>query len=232
MLEERYRSSKHIESVPDWHIEESPWKVRHIMRLLEQHQIVPETVCEVGCGFGEVLRLVQASLGRECDCWGYDISPVAIEHARQRANERLHFKLADITQETGASFDLMLVLDVVEHAENYLGLLQEIRTKSEYKIFQIPLDLSVQTVLREKVLLRLREELGHIHYFTKSTALQSLVDCGYEILDYAYTSSSMELPTHLLKTRLMRVPRRLCYALNKDFAVRALGGYRLMILAR
>jgi SAM-dependent methyltransferase len=232
MLEERYKSSKHIESVPNWHIEESPWKVRHIMQMLRRHQIIPKTVCEVGCGFGEVLRLMQASLGEECECWGYEISPVAIEHAQERANEHLHFKLADIAQEKDASFDLMLVLDVVEHAENYLGLLQQIRTKSEYKIFQIPLDLSAQTVLRGKVLLRLREELGHIHYFTKDTALQSLVDCGYEILDYAYTSSSNELPSDVLTTRLMRVPRRICYALNKDLAVRALGGYRLMVLAR
>ena len=55
MLEERYRNNKHIENVPDWHIEESSWKVRHIMQILEHHQITPKTVCELGCGFGEVL---------------------------------------------------------------------------------------------------------------------------------------------------------------------------------
>jgi SAM-dependent methyltransferase len=230
MLEDRYKNTKHIESVPNWHIEESPWKVQHILRILERHHITPKTICELGCGFGEVLRLIQACLG--CECWGYEISPVAFEHAQARANERLHFKLADIALEADRSFDLMLVLDVVEHAENYLGLLQQIRTKSEYKIFQIPLDLSAQTVLRGTVLLRLREELGHIHYFTKDTALQSLVDCGYEILDYTYTSSSNELPSHLLTTRLMRIPRRLCFTLNKELATRVLGGYRLMILAR
>jgi SAM-dependent methyltransferase len=232
MLEKRYTDNKHLEKVPDWHVEESPWKARHIVQILEHWRISPRTVCEVGCGFGEVLRLMQAQLGEECDFWGYEISPVALEHAQERANERLHFKLADIAQEKEAFFDLMLVLDVVEHAENYLGLLQQIREKSEYKIFQIPLDLSMQTILRKKVLLRLREELGHIHYFTKDTALQALKDCGYEILDYAYTSSSIELPTHLLKTRLMQGPRRICYALNKDLTARVLGGYRLMVLAR
>jgi Transposase DDE domain len=77
-----------------------------------------------------------------------------------------------------------------------------------YKIFQIPLDLSAQTVLRGKVLLRLREELGHIHYFTKDTALQTLKDTGYQIVDYAYTSSSIELPSHVLTTNLLKMAKK------------------------
>ena len=157
---------------------------------------------------------------------------MALAHAQERTNEHLHFKLADIAQEPETFFDLMLVLDVVEHVENYLGFLQQIRPKSEYKIFQIPLELSMQTVMRRKDLLKQRDTLGHLHYFTKDTLLQSLVDCGYEVLDYEYTSSSLELPTHLMKTRLMRGPRKLFSALNTDLAARTLGGYRLMVLAR
>jgi hypothetical protein len=74
--------------------------------------------------------------------------------------------------------------------------------------------------------------MGHLHYFTKETFLRTLEDCGYEILDYVYTSSSLELPTHVLATKLMKAPRRLFYALSRDLAVRVLGGYRLMVLAR
>lgn len=232
MLEQRYTGDEHLRKVPDWHIEESPWKARHIAQLIEHNRISPKTICEIGCGFGEVIRLVQQNMSDECEFWGYEISPLAIKHAQERANSRLHFKLANIVQEPAAFFDLLLVLDVVEHVENYLGFLQEIRSKGQYKIFQIPLDLSAQTVMRGQVLLRLRDSWGHIHYFTKDTVLRSLVDCGYEVLDYAYTSSALELPTHLLKTKLMRLPRKLFFALNKDLAARVLGGYRLMVLAR
>jgi cyclopropane fatty-acyl-phospholipid synthase-like methyltransferase len=232
MLEQRYRTDEHIQKVPDWHTEESPWKARHIARLLERNHLQPSTICEVGCGFGEVLKLMQEQMSQDCEFWGYEISPVALEHARERANDRLHFKLADMTQEQDVFFDLLLILDVVEHVENYLGFLQQIRTKGTYKIFQVPLDLSVQTVLRGKVLLWLRDSWGHIHYFTREMFLRSLIDCGYEILDYTYTSSSVELPTHVLQTKLMRAPRKLLYALNKDLTARVLGGYRLMVLAR
>lgn len=232
MLEQRYLNDEHLQKVPDWHTEESPWKVKHITRLLERNHISPQTICEVGCGFGEVLRLMQENMSPDCEFWGYEISSSALEHAKERANSHLHFKLANLAQEPDVFYDLLLVLDVVEHVENYLGFMQQIRSKGQYKIFQIPLDLSAQTILRGQVLLRLRDSWGHIHYFTKDTVLRSLTDCGYEILDYVYTSSALELPTHILKTKLMRGPRKLFYTLNKDLAVRMLGGYRLMVLAR
>src|SRR5260370_6214160 len=232
MFEQRYVSEKHLEKVPGWHVEESPWKAKHIEQLLKRHQLSPKTVCEVGCGFGEVLRLLQKDMSEECEFWGYEISPVALEQAEKRANSRLHFTLADFTKESTISFDLLLALDVVEHVENYLGFLQEIRPKSQYKILQVPLELSVQTVLRRQALLQQRNNMGHLHYFTKETFLRTLEDCGYEILDDVYTSSSLELPTHMFTTKLMKAPRRLFYALSRDLAVRVLGGYRLMLLAR
>ncbi len=233
MLEERYTGTEHLDRIPEWHTEESPWKATNIVSLMQRNRINPKNICEVGCGFGEVLRQLQMRMDKVCEFFGYDISSVALEHAQERANERLHFQLADMTQkEVETPFDLMLVLDVVEHVENYLGFLQQIRSKSVYKVFQIPLDLSAQTVLRRGVLPRLSDTLGHIHYFTKATALKTLQNCGYEILDYTYTSSSNDLPTHLLTVKLMRIPRKICAAFNKDLTARALGGYRLLILAK
>ena len=153
------------------------------------------------------------------------------------SNERLHFELVDVTREEpkqrpAGPFDLMLVLDVVEHVVDYLGFLEHIRARSVYKIFQIPLDLSAQTVLRGNVLPRLSDELGHIHYFTKTTALKALENSGYEVLDTMYTSSSNDLPTHVRSVKLMKAPRRLLARFDNDLAARALGGYRLLILAR
>lgn len=231
MLEDRYTSGEHLKMVPGWHVEESPWKAKHILRILQNNQLTPQTICEVGCGFGEVLKQLQMQMSEACEFWGYEISPQAFEQTKARANERLHFKLADICQELGIIFDLMLVLDVVEHVEDYLGFLQQLRFKSQYSLFQIPLDLSAQTVVRGKTLPRLRSTLGHLHYFTKETAFQTLEDSGYRILDFSYTSSSTELPTHIPTVKLLKWPRKLFFTLNQDLAVRALGGYRIMILA-
>ena len=79
-----------------------------------------------------------------------------------------------------------MAIDVFEHVEDYFGFLRKLREKAEYKIFHIPLDLSVQTVLRSSPIIKGRKSVGHIHYFTKETALETLKDTGYEIIDYFY----------------------------------------------
>ena len=231
MLEARYISGEHLEKVPGWHIEEAPWKVKYILRMLKRHQLVPNTVCEVGCGSGEVLRLLQMHMSDACTFWGYDISPQAFEMCKERANERLHCKLADIRREQDVFFDLILVLDVIEHLEDYFSFLRDIKPKSQYKLLHIPLEVAVQTVLRGKTLIENRDLHGHLHYFTKETVLRTLEDVGYEVLDYSY-SPQYELPTTLLQVNLMKLPRKFFFALHKDWAVRILGGSRILVLAK
>jgi ubiquinone/menaquinone biosynthesis C-methylase UbiE len=231
MLEKIYIDGTYLEKNPDWHLEESPWKVDHIMPMLKRHHLEPGTVCEVGCGTGEVLRLLQRQMAETCTFWGYDISPQAIEISKARANERLRFKLADIRKEQDAFYDLILVLDVIEHLEDYFSFLREIKPKSRYKLLHIPLEISVQGVLRGKIFLRNRDLHGHLHHFTKETALRMLEDIGYEVLDYSY-SPEYELETMLVLTRLMKFPRKLFFRLHHDLAVRILGGARLLVLAK
>ena len=69
----------------------------------------------------------------ECRCWGYEISPQAFGLSHRLSSETLQFKLADIRQEDDAHFDLMLLMDVIEHLEDYFGFLRELQPKAEYK---------------------------------------------------------------------------------------------------
>jgi hypothetical protein len=43
-------------------------------------------------------------MNNECRFWGYDTSLQALKMCDSRANERLQFKLADISQEEGTFF--------------------------------------------------------------------------------------------------------------------------------
>ena len=226
-----YMDGEYLRKNPDWHVEESPWKAKQIIRMLKHNHLQPTTICEVGCGAGEVLKQLQEHSDSECRFCGYEISPQAFEMCRMRANERLQFKLADIGREENVFFDLMLVLDVIEHLEDYFSFLRSIRPKSDYKIFHIPLDLCAQTVLRKNGILKRRDLYAHIHYFTKDTALRTLTDTGYEVLDHFYTPRMIDLPLDRLQT-LLRFPRKIGFALHRDLTVRILGGYSLLVLAR
>jgi SAM-dependent methyltransferase len=248
MVADLYISGEYLQKNPTWHADEAPWKARQILRMLERHHLVPHTICEVGCGTGEILRLLQQALPGDSTLWGYEISPQAFELCQSRANEHLHFTLADIQQETGVHFDLILIMDVLEHLEDYFSLLRDLQPKSQYKLIQLPLDISVRSVLRGEII-RYRETYGHLHYFTKELALQMLKDTGYHVLDYSYSGQSTdsvplpwsELTTHprkvvrkvlgRAKRKLIDMPIRLAAMANEDFTVRFLGTSRLLILA-
>jgi len=225
-----YKDGAYLKKHPTWHVEESPFKAKYIIEMLRRNNLAPKTICEAGCGVGEVLRQLQLQMDRDREFWGYDISAQAIEIGRARENDRLHFKLADFGKEREVHFDLLLVLDVVEHLEDYFTFLREVRPQATHKIFHFPLDLSVQAVLREQGLMTRRELHAHLHYFSKETALQTLKDTGYKLQDYWYLPRSNEIGPSLLQ-KAFRLPRAISFAIHRDLAVRVLGGYSLMILA-
>jgi len=229
---EIYQDGRYLEKNPTWHVEESPFKAKYIEKILQGNGLAPKAICEVGSGAGEVLKQLQERMGSDCEFWGYEISPQAFELSRSRENGHLHFKLADLTEEKNEfRYDLLLVLDVVEHLEDYFTFLRAIRTKADYKVFHFPLDLSAQAVLRKDGMMIRRMEHAHLHYFTKELALQVLIDTGYEIIDAFYAPRSNEIGPQLIQ-KLFRLPRAALFAINEDFAARLLGGYSLFVLAK
>jgi SAM-dependent methyltransferase len=231
MAQNVYVNGEHLERNPDWHVYASGWKARHVLQMLRRHPLSEHTVGEVGCGAGEVLRQLQLEMDPHCVFSGYDISPQAIELARSRENQRLHFKLADIFQEPDAYFDLLLILDVVEHVEDYFSFLRSLKPLARDKIFNFPLDLSVQALLRRDGLMMRRRTYGHLHYFTRDLVLQSLAGEGYDVVDWFYAPFGTDFPMGT-KGRIIRWPRMLFSAISEDLAARLLGGFSLFVLAR
>src|SRR5947209_12388282 len=68
-----YTSGAYLQKNTLWHADESPWKAEYVLRILKRNGIVPRTICDVGCGAGEVLRLVQKGMKADCTLWGYEI---------------------------------------------------------------------------------------------------------------------------------------------------------------
>src|SRR3974390_258656 len=99
-----YKDGSYLEKNPTWHVEESPFKVKYILRLLNKNCLELHSVCEAGCGVGEVLRLLQQQMPPDTDFVGFDISPQAHELSAPRSNSKLRFKLADITPQRGISY--------------------------------------------------------------------------------------------------------------------------------
>ena len=231
MIERMYTKGGYFQKHPTWHVEDSAWKARQILRIIEKNHVQPKSVCEVGCGAGEILSQLYQHMPEDVCFVGYEISPQAFELCQSRKRDRLRFHLGDLLQDDEAGFDLVLAIDVVEHVEDCYGFLRALRHKGDRKIFHIPLDLSALRVAQNFPMLQ-RQAHGHIHYFQKETALAALADTGYQVLDYSYTPVIMDFGRRGLKPSLGRLARRIVYRLNADTAVRLLGGYSLMVLAK
>jgi 2-polyprenyl-3-methyl-5-hydroxy-6-metoxy-1,4-benzoquinol methylase len=211
-----------------WHIEYSPSKAASIHRMLQSAKLEPQTICEVGCGAGEVLRQLHGRLPPKCRFWGYDIAPDAIRLARQRENERLRFALADFPVTHTPRFDLLLALEVVDHVDDYLKFLRHLKNRAEWKLFSFTLDISVQSALRRSGFKSAREQFSHLHHFNKEIALAILRHTGYEVVGCEYGPNHADTSW----AKLVKPLRALTFAVSPDLSVRVFGGHALMVLAR
>jgi SAM-dependent methyltransferase len=230
-----YTDGEYFSKNPTWHQEDSPWKANEIDKILSRNRILPKTVVEVGCGAGVILsELGKKATYAATEFFGFDLASEAIRLAKSNAGERLSFACADYFEEPlPQKPDVMLAIDVAEHVPDYMGFFRKCQKQAEFKVYHIPLDLHVSSVARA-VMLKARESVGHLHYFSAETALATLKDTGHNILDYHYTAGAVDLAKlhPSAKKSLANLPRRLVAGVSEKWSARLFGGYSLMVLAR
>lgn len=229
-VENQYRDGKYLAHNPDWDRQDCLWKANLVKNVLDEFKLEPKSVCEVGCGSGDILVYLKQFYPQH-EFSGYDISPQAEQFWDEHIDTGIHFHCGDFLVLNKQFFECILLIDVIEHLSDPSHFLEEIKERAKYFVFHFPLDLSAATVLREKPLLNSRLKVGHIHYFTKGLALAILCDAGFHIMHYRYTNAYLKGPGRSLKTRIAALLRRLVNLIDKDFCVRLLGGETLVVLA-
>jgi hypothetical protein len=231
-IEDRYLDGSYLKKNPDWDRQDAAWKAEQVARILDDNGVPRQSLCEVGCGSGDILR----SLARRfpgAQLYGYDISP-QLERFWSMVDGctgPIEFVLGDFHELNERFYDVLLMLDVFEHVRDPFSFLEQSRIHARWFVFHIPLDLSAFSVMRRSPLIKVRRGVGHLHFYTKDLALETLSDSGYSVRDWRYTGAYRNSAQRSLKTELARVPRQIAYALNKDLGVRVLGGETLIVLA-
>ena len=232
-MEKEYtkKNSAYFKKNPTWHIEDSEWKAQQIRKMIGRNNLKPDSIAEIGCGAGEVLFQVQEKeANKQITYSGYDISPDAFQLASTRERNGLTFYHQDLLQKD-IHFDLLLVIDVFEHVEDYIGFIKKTAGKATYKIYHIPLDISVNGIIRN-IPGKTLEKVGHLHYFTRETALSTLEYTGQTIIDHFYTPGSLGLPNKSLKKRILNFFRRIMFGFAPHLTVKLFGGYSLLVLTK
>jgi cyclopropane fatty-acyl-phospholipid synthase-like methyltransferase len=226
----RYRQDDYAVENPEWHEEDAPWKAAHIRTILERNHIQWRTLADIGCGTGAILGVLSKHYPQS-RMEGFEVSPYAHDLSRKRVSENLSFSMENAFQ-CGKQFDVVMAIDVVEHVENPFEFLRAMRTMSRWQVIHIPLDMNALAVGRGWVLPEARRSLGHIHYFSRDSALSMIAESGLETIDSFYTAWAIDQSYKTWKKRLAAWPRRLAFRAAPDATVRLVGGWSLMVLSR
>jgi SAM-dependent methyltransferase len=228
-----YTDGSYYKNNPTWDVEDSAWKAKKIAKLVQKNNIAINHITDIGCGAGAVIHELALQFPLVTEFRGYDISPDAIRLANKYSTERTRFYNEDFTAMATSKTDLLLLIDVVEHVEDYYGFLKKLSSRSHYFIFHIPLDLSCRTLLKPHVLLQQREAVGHLHYYSKEMVWWLLKDTGYTIIDWVYTKPNGDTgKSKNLKQGIKKLLRNFSYSVSPGLSDKLWGGYSLMILAR
>jgi SAM-dependent methyltransferase len=230
-MENIYTNQEYLKKNPTWHDEDSPWKASQIMELLTRNKIKFQKVAEIGCGAGGVIKAVSSQFGDGLQFKGFDISPEAIHMAEKHRQPGLSFYCEDLLL-SSEYHDLLLIIDVIEHIPDYLGFTAKCQTKARYKIYHIPLDIHVSSVLRARFVVG-RRTVGHLHYFSAESALDTISDTGHKVIDYMYTDGGVALAKlhPSFRRTLANLPRKFFGLFSKKLSARWFGGYSLLVLA-
>lgn len=223
-----YTDGTYLDNNPTWHTQDSLWKAQQIINLLQRNRIEPRTVCEVGCDAGAILQHLSQKFV-DARFVGYERAPQAIAICATKESASVSYRMKKIFDEA-EMFDCLLSIDVFEHVEDYMGFISKPRQRAKYKVFHIPLDISILSILHSSML-RARQRVGHLRYFTQETAQATLTDCAYRIIDGFFTKPFHGLPPTRLKARMARLPRQALFSASPAFAAEVLGGCSYLVLA-
>lgn len=228
-----YTDGSYLLQNPDWNAEDGPWKAGMIAAMLKRNNLLPLQVMELGCGSGIILKELSLAFPNIQSLTGYDISPQAIAIAKKWEEQGLHFMTGDFPEQGKSPVDLLLVIDVLEHLDDFYGFLRRIRLFGKKFIFHIPLDLSCRTLMKPHVLHQQRNTVGHIHYFSREMVEWALRDTGYEVIDWQYTQPRIDIdPPDGFKRALKKILRNFSFSISRDWSVKMWGGYSMLILAQ
>lgn len=167
----------------------------------------------------------------DCRGLGVDVSPQAIARANSlHKTDKIIFE-CDKIQNIDEEFDLAIMFYVFEHVDDYIGFLRDVNNIAGNFIFNIPLDMNVNTILRGRYMWA-REEVCHIHYFTERSALATLEYSDYKIIDSNLTNSYI----HAVKTKptvkgfVAFFPRYCVSIFSRSFSEKLFGGSLLLVL--
>lgn len=172
---------EYLHDNPLLHTEDTAWKLRELAPLVARGGSC-DAVLDLGCGAGEIGRSLAARVGasqRTASDWSGDILSVA-----RRTDDEGRFVRSDAAHLPfrNATFDLALLIDVIEHQALPDQVLRELRRTSKRMLMRTPLEDCWYERLRRRRKDLFRESSGHVVHFSLRTVRDRLRTAGWRVL--------------------------------------------------
>ena len=178
------------------------WRVRESLILRRVAEILgpssePASILDVGCGAG----LLFDELRRYGDVSGVEADLVAIEHSG-RWQSRIHHGELDATYAPSRRFDLILLLDVIEHVDDPVALLREagkrLRDGRSHVLVTVPAFEWLWTS---------HDNINqHLRRYTDWQLRDDLNSAGLRVVDSRYLFQSLIIPKLLVRLKETLLP--------------------------
>lgn len=153
-------------------------------------------VLEVGCGTGIFLRSLK-HYRPDLEAFGCDISKTAIDTAKENKEQNIYYEVADahVLPYEERTFDIVVMMDVLEHLELIEVVLQQVkRVLKEKGVFYllVPCEANKFTLHWLMWKLKIGHNLkkryaGHIQRFTRKDIHKFIKDAGFKIIKETFS---------------------------------------------
>ncbi|MGF1464878.1 MAG: class I SAM-dependent methyltransferase [Sandaracinaceae bacterium] len=146
----------------------------------------PRTLLEVGCGEGYMLEVI-AEAGLGVSLHGVDVSTRAIEDARERLGGQARLEVLDARDlaRAGETYDLVLMLEVLEHLERPADMLPILASLTgEHVLLSVPWEPIFRGLnfLRGKHVRALGNDPEHVQHWGRAGFLR-FVETRFDVLE-------------------------------------------------
>jgi SAM-dependent methyltransferase len=170
-------------------------------------------ILEVGCGSGNVLRVLKRLAAERGDVEGLELSAQAAAVARERTGLRIsNGYLADL--EPKSPFDIIGAFDVLEHVADELALLTEIRERLRPRgrlLITVPAHQGLWSAFDVAS--------GHERRYTLETLSKSLRAAGFRVRYLTYFMSLLYPPMWLRRRFLKARDTDMAALLDSEFQI-------------
>ena len=175
-----FYESQYVGDNPDVHLEDTAWKLRELRPLIKRDQHY-RSMLDLGCGAGVLGRSMAAELN-VADAVSADWSTQILGVARKAAPDGLYVRVdAAYLPFRNRSFDLALMIDVIEHQHRPDQVLAELQRAAGHLLIRTPLeDCWYESVRRRRKDL-FRESSGHVVHYKPASVRAQLFDNGWDV---------------------------------------------------